>query len=87
MHQIYSLKEAKSKFSEIINCVLFRWGKFTIANKGKAVAAGAPIDEKPGGEGLILAKGVLPQMDHLIDDMVEGIYRARSEKTARKINL
>ena len=87
MHQIYSLTEAKSKFSEIINRVLFRSEKFTITKKGKAVAVVAPFDEKPGGEGLILAKGALAQMDHLIDDMVAGIYRARSEKTARKVNL
>ena len=49
MQQIYSLTEAKSKFSEIINRVLFRGKKFTITKKGKAVAVVAPFDEKPGG--------------------------------------
>jgi prevent-host-death family protein len=90
MHQIYSLTEAKSKFSEIINRVLFRKEKFTITKKGKAVAVVAPFDEEPGaesGEGLIRAKGSLAQIDRLIDEMVEGIYQARSEETDRKVNL
>ena len=47
----------------------------------------APFDEKPGGEGLILAKGALAQMDRLIDEMVEDIYQTRSEETDRKVNL
>jgi prevent-host-death family protein len=87
MHQVYSLTEAKSKFSEIINRVLFRTEKFTITKKGKAVAVVAPFDEKPGGEGLILAKGALAQMDGVIDEMLEDIYHARSEETDRKDNL
>ena len=87
MHQIYSLTEAKSKFSEIINRVLFRKEKFTITKKGKAVAVVAPFDEEPGSEGLIRAKGALAQMDRSIDEMVEAIYRARSEETDRKVNL
>lgn len=87
MHQIYSLTEAKSKFSEIINRVLFRGEKFTITKKGKAVAVVAPFDEAPGGEGLIRAKGALAQMDPLIDEMVEDIYQARNEETDRKVNL
>jgi prevent-host-death family protein len=87
MHQVYSLTEAKSKFSEIINRVLFRKEKFTITKKGKAVAVVAPFDEKPGGEGLILAKGALGQMDGVIDEMLEDIYHARSEETDRKVNL
>ena len=87
MHQIYSLTEAKSKFSEIINRVLFRKEKFTITKKGKAVAVITPFDEEPGGEGLIRAKGALAQMDRYIEEMVKGIYQARSEETDRKVNL
>ena len=87
MPQIYSLTEAKSKFSEIINRVLFRGEKFTITKKGKAVAVVVPVDEAPGGEGLIRAKCALAKMDPLIDEMVEDIYQARSEETDRKVNL
>ena len=87
MHQIYSLTEAKSKFSEIINRVLFRKEKFTITKKGKAVALVIPFGEEPGaesGEGLIRAKGALAQMDRFIDEMVEGIYHARSERSEER---
>ena len=87
MNQVYSLTEAKSKFSEIINRVLFRKEKFTITKKGKAVAVVAPFDEKPGGEGLILAKGALGQLDGAIDEMLNNIYQARSEETDRKVKL
>ena len=90
MHQIYSLTEAKSKFSEIINRVLFRKEKFTITKKGKAVAVVAPCDEEPSaddGEGLIRAKGALAQMDCLVDEMVEDIYQVRSKEIDRKVNL
>jgi prevent-host-death family protein len=90
MQQIYSLTEAKSKFSEIINRVLFRKEKFTITKKGKAVAVVVPFDEEAyaeSGQGLIRAKGALAQIDRLVDEMVEDIYQARSEETDRKVNL
>jgi prevent-host-death family protein len=90
MHQVYSLTEAKMKFSEIINRVLFRKEKFMITKKGKAVAVVAPIGEElgvGGGEGLILAKGALSQMDIIIDEMVGNIYKARKVETDRKVSL
>ena len=90
MHQVYSLTEAKSKFSEIINRVLFRKEKFMITKKGKAVAMVSPINEKFGagsGEGLIRAKGTLAQVDRIVDEMVEDIYEARSQETDRKVRL
>ena len=59
----------------------FQNGKIHYYQKGKADVVVAPFDEKPGGEGLILAKGALAQMDRLIDEMVEDIYQTRSEET------
>jgi antitoxin (DNA-binding transcriptional repressor) of toxin-antitoxin stability system len=90
MHQTFTLTEAKAKFSEIINCVLFRREKFMTTKKGKAVAMVSPINQKHGagsGEGLIRAKGTLAQMDRLVDEMVEEIYEARSQETDRKVRL
>jgi len=90
MHQTYSLTEAKAKFSEIINRVLFRNEKFMITKKGKAVAMVSPINEKyraGSDEGLIRAKGSLAQMDQLVEEMVEDIYEARSRETDRKVRL
>jgi len=90
MHQTYSLTEAKAKFSEIINRVLFRNEKFMITKKGKAVAMVSPINEKyraGSDKGLIRAKGSLAQMDQLVEEMVEDIYEARSRETDRKVRL
>ena len=90
MHQTFTLTEAKAKFSEIINRVLFRKEKFTITKRGKAVAIVAPFDEATGagsGEGLIRAKGALAQMNTLVDEMVENIYEARSKEIDKKVSL
>lgn len=90
MHQTYSLTEAKAKFSEIINRVLFRKEKFMITKKGKVVALVSPVNEKQdfiSGEGLIRAKGTLAQEDRLVDEMVEDIYEARNQETDRKVRL
>lgn len=90
MHETYSLTEAKAKFSEIINRVLFRKEKFTITKKGKAVAIVAPFDEQTGigsNEGLIRAKGVLSQAVPDVEEMVAGIYAARNKETDRKVDL
>lgn len=90
MHQIYTLTEAKAKFSEIINRVLFRKEKFMITKKGKVVALVSPVDETYGagsGEGLIRAKGALAKVDRLVDEMVEDIYQARIQETDRKVRL
>ena len=90
MHHVYSLTEAKMKFSEIINRVHFRKEKFMITKKGKAVAVVIPVEEElgvSGGEGLIRAKGALAQMDGTIDEMVGNIYEARKVETDRKVSL
>ena len=90
MHQTYTLTEAKAKFSEIINRVLFRKEKFMITKKGKVVALVSPVNEIYGAgsdEGLIRAKGTLAQVDHHVDEMVEDIYEARGQETDRKVRL
>ncbi len=90
MQQTYTLTEAKAKFSEIINRVLYRKEKFMITKKGKIVALVSPVNEKDdanSGEGLIRAKGALSQADRLVDEMVEDIYEARSQETDRKVRL
>ncbi len=91
MHdQIYSLTEAKAKFSEIIDRVHFKHEKFTITKKGKAVAIVLPVDESlddEKGEGLIRAQGVLSGMDEMIDDLISDIYEVRNKETGRKVDL
>ena len=90
MHQTYTLTEAKAKFSEIINRVLYRKEKFMITKKGKVVALVSTVNEKQdasSGEGLIRAKGTLAQEDRLVDDMIANIYEARIKETDRKVRL
>lgn len=88
--QLYSLTEAKAKFSELINRVHFRHEKFVITKKGKPVALVLPIDEPREGEkaeGLILARSALSGMDETIDEMVSEIYDRRSKEKAREIDI
>jgi len=91
MDQIYSLTEAKAKFSEIINRIIFKKERFVITKKGKAVAMVFPIDQEKGAgaeEGLIQARGALSDLeDDWIDGMVEQIYESRNSETDRKVNL
>ncbi len=90
MHRIYTLTEAKAKFSKIINLVYFKNEKMTITKKGKAVAVVSPIDalSKAGdGEGLIRAKSALSKMDDILDDMIDHIYVARNIEKDRKVAL
>jgi len=91
MDQIYSLTEAKAKFSEIINRIIFKKERFVITKKGKAVAMVYPINqEKSAGaeEGLIRARGALSDLnDDHIDGMVEHIYESRILETDRKIDI
>ena len=90
MIQTYTLTEAKAKLSELISRVHFGKEKFTITRKGKAVALVLPISETIADgdeEGLILAKGALPELDAVIDDLVETIYTNRENARDREVNL
>ena len=84
--KIYSVYEAKAKFSEIINRAFYSRESFTITKKGKAVAVVSPLLDDKGGrgdEGLIRAKNALVKLDRFVEDMVEDIYSARIQETDR----
>lgn len=89
MDTIFSLTEAKSKFSDIINRIIYRKEKITITKKGKEVAVILPIEEfkKIEEKGLIEAKGVLADIDDAVDEMVTLIYSARKSEKSREVNL
>ena len=89
MHSIISLTEAKAKFSELINKIIFKKETFIVTKKGKKVAVLVPMEDyKPeGSAGLISAKGALEGLDDSIDDMVAQIYAARETETDRKVEL
>ena len=89
MSDVFTLSEAKSKLSEIVNRIIYKKDKITITKKGKKVAMVVPLEEskQKQQEGLIKAKGVLADIDDSIDEMVNIIYEARKKETSREVNL
>ncbi len=89
METIFSLSEAKAKFSDIINRIIYRKEKITITKKGKEVAVILPIEEfkKIEKKGLIEAKAALADIDDAVDEMVTLIYSARESEKSREVNL
>lgn len=89
MNDIFTLTEAKSKFSEIINRIIYRKERIVVTKNGKKVAMVIPIDENGRNEleGLIQAQGALADMDECIDEMVQSIYAARKAEKAREVDL
>ena len=89
METIFSLTEAKSKFSDIINRIIYRGDKITITKKGREVAVILPIAEfrKLEDKGLIEAKGALADIDDTVEEMVTLIYAARESEKSREVNL
>ena len=91
MEQIYTLSEAKAKFSEIINRIVFRNEQFVITKKGKAVARVSPIGQSDSDgthEGLIQACSCLRDIcEDDIDEMVTHIYETRSSEIDRKVDI
>ncbi len=91
MDQIYTLSEAKAKFSEIINRIVFRNEQFVITKKGKPVARVSPIGQSISDgthEGLIRARSCLREMgEDDIDEMIKQIYETRNGEIDRKVDI
>ena len=89
MSDVFTLTEAKSKFSEIINRIIYKKEKIMITKKGKKVAVVIPMEEykQDGEEGLIKAVGALAGLEDSVDEMVDLIYEARTKETTREVNL
>ena len=89
METAFSLSEAKSKFSDIINRIIYKKEKIPITKNGKKVAVILPIDEleKYKENGLIEARGALADLDDTVDEMVGRIYESRKLEKSREVNL
>ncbi len=89
MDNIFTLTEAKSKFSEIINRIIYRKERIIVTKNGRKVALVIPVEENNliEAEGLIQAQGALADMDDDIDEMVESIYAARRAEKGREVDL
>ena len=89
METVFSLSEAKSKFSDIINRIIYKREKILITKKGKKVAVILPVDEleKYQEKGLIEASGALADLDDTVDEMVGRIYESREMEKSREVKL
>jgi prevent-host-death family protein len=92
MKNIVTLTEAKAKFSEIINRIIYNKKKIFITKKGEKVAAIIPMEElqsikKGGTEGLIRAQGALEGLDEEIDLLTSVIYDEREKEQVREVRL
>ena len=89
MQSIITLTEAKAKFSDLINRIIFKKETFIVTKKGRKVAVVITVEKyKPeDSNGLIDARGALAELDESIDDMVGQIYAARGTERDRKVEL
>jgi len=89
MSNVFTLTEAKSKFSEIINRIVYQKEKIMITKKGKKVAVVIPMEEfkQESEDGLIKAEGALAGLEDSVDEMVNFIYEARDKEMSREVNL
>lgn len=85
----FSISEAKSKFSEIINRVQYKHERIIVTKKGKKVAMVIPLeeDQENANQGLLKGRGALAEFDLEIDEMIDSIYEARKMEKGREVNL
>ncbi len=89
MDNLFTVTDAKSKFSEIINRVIYKKDRIIVTKKGKKVAMVIPLEDnqEDSANGLLKAKGALSDIDKDIDEMVNSIYEARNKETGREVKL
>lgn len=89
MDNLFTVTEAKSKFSEIINRIIYKKDRIIVTKKGKKVAMVIPLEDnqEDSANGLLKAKGALSDIDKDIDEMVNSIYEARNKETGREVKL
>ncbi len=89
MDNLFTVTEAKSKFSEIINRIIYKKDRIIVTKKGKKVAMVIPLEDnqEDSANGLLRAKGALSDIDKDIDEMVNSIYEARNKETGREVKL
>lgn len=89
MDNLFTVTEAKSKFSEIINRVIYKKDRIIVTKKGKKVAMVIPLeaDQKGPANGLLGPKGIGDDIDEDIDEMITSIYEARNKETGREVKL
>jgi prevent-host-death family protein len=89
MNGSISLTEAKTKFPELINRIIYNKERIYISKKGKNVAILVPLEEGADEkqDGLILAQRGLADLGNEIDEMEEYIYKARESEVDREVEV
>ncbi len=89
MDNLFTVTEAKAKFSEIINRIIYKKDRIIVTKKGKKVAMVIPLEDnqEDSANGLLKAKGALSDIDKDIDEMVNSIYEARNKEKGREVKL
>ncbi len=89
MDNLFTVTEAKAKFSEIINRIIYKKDRIIVTKKGKKVAMVIPLEDnqEDSANGLLKAKGALSDIDKDIDEMVNSIYKERNKETGREVKL
>jgi prevent-host-death family protein len=89
MDNLFTVSEAKAKFSEIINRIIYKKDRIIVTKKGKKVAMVIPLEnnQEDPANGLLRAKGALSDIDKDIDEMVNSIYEARNKEKGREVKL
>lgn len=80
--QTISIAEAKARFSEVINRVVYGQQEIVITKRGKPVA----VISAPSGKGLASVKGWLGEKDEYLEDM-RKIELKRHSKRLRGSHL
>ena len=89
MRSVYTITEAKARFSEIISRLIFRKDKIVLTKKGKEVAVIMPFEKyqqlEKKGRGLIQGRGSLAGLDQEMGWMCEAIYEEREKEKSREV--
>jgi len=89
MENLFTVTEAKAKFSEIINRIIYRNERIIVTKKGKRVAMVIPLEEgdSQNPPGLIKAQGVLADIDDELNSMIDNIYEQRMNEKDREVDV
>ena len=95
MAKSFSIAEAKSRFSELVNRAAYGQERFLVERRGKpvgAIVSAADLDRLEAGEparprhGLLAAVGALAEVEEL-DEILEEIQRQRATASDREVIL
>jgi len=87
-----SVTQAKARFSEVINRLIYGKTMIAVTNRGKRVAVLLPWEtflkmRERGKGGLASVAGILADHDEEVEAMVKEIYEHRRKSRGRPVRL